>query len=199
MLTTTSLQHYNPGFYLWGRILQTPPSASNLPITESSVSTTSQSSNVTPVTSKRQRSQLTTTSSTKSSNFTNRPPIAEFPILSRSQTSPINTPLVRRPHPEYVEPYVNYKPFTAIKTVRLQPQLPLVHIPDTEFTQVPPLHLTSDISTTSSNTYHNTTSSKLYPPLKPYTKPSTSLSNLLDSSSDYIPSHELTFYSTPSI
>ena len=100
----------------------TPPSAPNLPISESSVSTTSQSSNVTPVTpSKRQRSQLTTTSSTTFSNNTNRSPIAEIPIISRSQTSPINTPLVHIPHPESVERYVNYKPSTGFKTVRLQP------------------------------------------------------------------------------
>ena len=174
----------------------TSPSAPNLPRSESYVSTTSQSSNVTPVTpSKKQRSQLTTTSSTTSSNITNRPPNAEIPIISNSQTSLINTSLVHIPHPESVERYVNYKPSTAIKSVRLQPQLNLVHIPESEYTHLPPLHLLSDISTTyviSTNTYPNTTSSKLYPPLKLLRKPSTSLSNFLDSTSDYIPSQEST-------
>ena len=171
----------------------THPSAPNLPISESSVSTSSQSSNVTPVIpSERQRTQLTTTSSTTSSNITNRPPITENHNISRSHTSPINTPLVHIPHPESVERYVNQKPSTAIKTVRLQPQLNLVHIPDSEYTQLLPLHLPSDISTTSSNTYPNTTSSKLYPALKLFRKPSTSLSNLLDSTSDYVPSQEST-------
>ena len=125
-----------------------------------------------------------------------------MPIIFRSQTPPINTPLVHIPHPESVERYVNYKPSTAIKTLRLPPQLYLVHIPDSEYTHVPPLHLPSDISTTSLNTYPNTTSSKLYSPLKPLRKPSTSLSNLLESTSDCIPSHESTsslFGSTPSI
>ena len=68
----------------------------------------------------------------------------------------------------------------------------LVHIPDPEYTQLPPLHLPSEISTISSNTHPNTTSSKLYPPLNPLRKPSTSFSNLLDITSDYIPSQEST-------
>ena len=71
---------------------------------------------------------------------------------------------------------------TAIKTVRLQPQLNLVQIPDTEYTKLPPLKLPSELSTTPS---------KLYPPLKPLRKPSTSLSNLLDNNtSDYAPSQD---------
>ena len=78
---------------------------------------------------------------------------------------------------------MNYKTPTAIETVRLQPQLNLVHIPDTEFTHLPPLKLPSEISTTSS---------KIYPPLKPLRKPSTSLSNLLDNNSEYTPSQETT-------
>ena len=72
---------------------------------------------------------------------------------------------------------------TAIKTVRLQPQLNLVHIPDAEYTRLPPLKLPSELSTTSS---------KLYPPLKPLRKPSTSLSNLLDNTSEYTPSQDTT-------
>ena len=178
----------------------TSPLVPNIPISESSVSTTSHSSNLTPVTpSKRQRSQLTNTSTITYSSITNRPPKTEIPIITRSQTSPVNTPLVHIPNPEYVERYVNYKPSTAIKTVRHQPQLNLVHIPDSEYTQLPPLHLPSEISTTliltqhlTSNTYPNTASSKLYPPLKSLRKPSTSLSNLLDSTSDYISSQEST-------
>ena len=58
-----------------------------------------------------------------------------------------------------------------------------MHIPDTEYTRLPPLKLPSEISTTSS---------KLYPPLKPLRKPSTSLSNLLDITSEYTPSQEKT-------
>ena len=85
------------------------------------------------------------------------------------------------PNPETVEQYVNYKHPTAIKTVRLQPQLNLVHIPDTEYTHLPPLKLPSENSTTSST---------ICPPLKPLRKPSTSLSNLLDNTSDYTPSQE---------
>ena len=114
---------------------------------------------MTPVTPcKRQRSQNTNTTSITSSNITNRPLITEIPITPRFQPSPSNTPLVHIPHPDYVEGYGNYKPSTAIKTVRLQPKLDLVHIPDTEYTQLPPLQLPSEI---------NTTSSKIYPPLKP--------------------------------
>ena len=58
----------------------------------------------------------------------------------------------------------------------------LVHIPDTEYTHLPPLKLPSEISTTS----------KIYPPLKPLRKLSTSLSNLLDNTSEYTPSQETT-------
>ena len=96
---------------------------------------------------------------------------------------PSNTPLVHIPNPETVEQYVNYKHPTAIKTVRLQPQLNLVHIPDTEYTHLPPLKLPSEISTTSC---------KIYPPLKPLRKLSTSLSNLSDNTSEYTPSQETT-------
>ena len=77
---------------------------------------------------------------------------------------------------------MNYKHPTAIETVRLQPQLNLVHIPDTEFTKLPPLKLPSELSTCSS---------KLYPPLKPLRKP-TSLLNLLDNTSEYTPSQDTT-------
>ena len=102
---------------------------------------------------------------------------------TRTQQIPINTPIVHIPNPESVEQYVNYKHPTAIKTVRLQPQLNLVQIPDTEYTKLPSLKLPSE---------HSTTSSKLYPPLKPIRKPSTSLSNLLDNTSEYTPSQDTT-------
>ena len=95
----------------------------------------------------------------------------------------MNTPMVHIPNPETVEQYVNYKTPTAIITVRLQPQLNLVHIPDPKYTHLPPLKLPSEI---------NTTSSKTYPPLKPLRKPSTSLSNLLDNTSENTPSQEFT-------
>ena len=146
---------------------------------ESSTSNTTHTRNVTPVTpSKRPRSYV---SETSSSSVLHRPPITEIPLRTRTQPSPINTPLVHIPHPESVEQYVNYKTPTAIKTVRLQPRLNLVHIPDTEYTHLPPLKLPSEISTTSS---------KLCPPLKPLRKPSTSLSNLLDNTSEYTPSQD---------
>ena len=93
---------------------------------------------------------MTDTSSVSSSSITSTPPITEIPITSCSQTSPSNTPLVHIPNPGTVERYVNYKQPTAIKTVRRQLQLNLVHIPDKEYTQLPPLQLPSDISTTSS-------------------------------------------------
>ena len=81
------------------------------------------------------------------------------------------------PNPETVEQNVNYKHPTAFKIVRLQSQLNLVHIPDTEYTHLPPLKLPSEISTTSTQTLR---------------KPSTSLSNLLDNTSEYTPSQETT-------
>ena len=88
-------------------------------------------------------------------------------MTTRTQPSPIYTPLVHVSNSETVEQYVNYKHPTAIKTVRLQTELNLVHIPDTEYTRLPPLNLPSEISTTSSI---------LYSLLKPHRKPSTSLS-----------------------
>ena len=91
--------------------------------------------------------------------------------------------MVRIPNPESGERYVNYKQPTAIKTVRLQPQLNLVHNPDTEYTQLSSLQLPTVISKKSS---------KINPPLKPLRKLSTSLSNLLDNTSDYISSQEAT-------
>ena len=145
------------------------------------MASTTHTRNVTPVTpSKRLRSYF---SETSSSSILHRPPITEIPTTTRTQPTPINTPLVHIPNPETVEQYVNYKLPTAIKTVRLQPQLNLVHIPDTEYTHLPPLKLPSEISTTSS---------KIYPPLKPLRKPSTSLSNLLNNTSEYTPSQETT-------
>ena len=166
-----------------------PSAPSSVSSTDSSTTSNSQTNNVTPVTpSKRPRSYV---SETSSSSILNRPPISEIPITTRTQTTPTTTSLVHIPHPETVEQYVNYKHPTAIKTVRLQPQLNLVHIPDAEYTQLPPLKLPSELSTTSSKLYPlSTTTSKLYPPLKPLRKPSTSLSNLLDTASEYTPSQE---------
>ena len=164
----------------------TSPSASSLSTnTESRSTTASQTRNVTPVTpSERTRSVIYDTSSVSSSSITSRLPITEIPITSHSQTSPSNTPSEHIPNPESAERYVIYKQPTAIKTVRLQPQLNLVLIPDTEDTQLPQLQLPSEISTTSS---------KQYPPLKPLCKPCTSLSNLLDNTSEsYKPSQEST-------
>ena len=104
------------------------------------------------------------TSTTFSFN-TNRPHISEIPIISCSHSQPslTHTPLVHIPNPEAVERYVNYKQPTAIKSIRLQPQLNLVHLPDTDYPPVPSLQLLSDI---------NKRTSKLYPPLKHLRKPS---------------------------
>ena len=158
-----------------------PSAPSTTSSTESSTNNTSHNRNVTSVTpSKRPRSYV---SETSSSSILHRPPITEIPITTRTQPSPISTPLVHIPDPETVEQYVNYKHPTAIKTVRLQPQLNLVHIPDTEYTRLPPLKLPSEL---------RSTSSKLYLSLKPLKKPSTSLSKLLDNTSEYSPSQETT-------
>ena len=165
------------------------PSAPSIPSTpESSVSSTTNSSNVTPTSwvifhstlSKRPRSYI---SETTSSLLLHRPPITEITINTRLQQTPIDTPIIHIPNTESVEQYVTYKykhP-TAIKTVRLHPQLNIVQIPDTEYTKLPSLKLPSELSTTSS---------KFYPPLKLLRKPSTLLSNLLDKTSDYAPSQD---------
>ena len=155
------------------------PSSNSSP--ESSTTNPTHTRNVTPVTpSKRPRSYV---SETSSSSLLHRPPITEIPLTTRTQSSPFNTSIVHIPNPDTVEQYVNYKTPTAIKTVRLQPQLNLVHSPDREYTHLPPLKLPSEISTTSS---------KIYPPLKPLRKSSTSLSNLLDNTSEYTPSKKTT-------
>ena len=152
------------------------PSSHSSP--ESSTTITTNVTHVTP--SKRPRSYV---SETSSSSLQHRPPITESALTTRTQQSPINTPIVHIPYLETVEQYVNYKTPTAIKTVRLQPQLNLVHIHDPEYPHLPPLKLPSELSTTSS---------KIYPPLKPLRKSSTSQSNLLDNTSDYTPSQETT-------
>ena len=82
-----------------------------------------------------------------------------------------------------------------LKTLR-QPQLDVVRLPDTEYTPLPSLHIPSETDTSTRPKLFETdsfTKSKLYPPLKTLRKQSTSLSNLLESSSqepDYIPSQE---------
>ena len=55
--------------------------------------------------------------------------MTEIPINTRTQQTPINTPVIHIPNPESVEQYVTYEHPTAIKTVRLQLQLNLVQIP----------------------------------------------------------------------
>ena len=158
------------------------PSAPSIPSTpESSISNTTNSRSVTPTTPSKRPSKRSYVSDTSFSSILHRPPITEIPIITRTQQTPIITPIVHIPNPETVEQYVNYKHHTAIKTVRLQPQLNLVHIPDTEYTRL--LKLPSELSNTSS---------KLYPPLKPLRKPSTSLSNLLDNTSENTPSQDTT-------
>ena len=145
--------------------------------------------------SKRPRPHISDTTSIPFSSTTNRLPISEIPITSRSHSQPslTHTPLVHIPHSESVERYVKYKQPAAIKTIQLQSQLNLVHIPDTEYPPVLSLKLPSEI---------NKTTSKLYPPITPLRKPSTapsnlsesstSISNLSDDASEYIPSQEST-------
>ena len=105
----------NPGFFF--DISPSAPSITSS--TESSTTNTTHTRNVTPITpSKRPRSY---NSETSSSSILHKPPISEVPITTRTQSSPIITPLVHIPNPETVEQYVNYKHHSAIKTVRLQP------------------------------------------------------------------------------
>ena len=74
----------------------TSPSAPSLSTsTDSQITTTTQTRNVSLVTpSKNTRSQITDTSSISSSSITSRSPIIEIPFNPRSQPSPFNTPLV---------------------------------------------------------------------------------------------------------
>ena len=166
----------------------TSSSAPSIPSSsESSVSQVTQSSNVTPVTpSKRPQSHIITTSPTQSSHTTSthisRPPIAEIPFTPRSRSQPsTHTPVIHIPHPHTVSHFVNYKHPTTIKTARLplnyQHKLDLLQIPDIEYTPLPSLHLPAESSNTP----------QLYPPLNPPRHPSTSLSRLLDSASEYQP------------
>ena len=81
--------------------------------------------------------------------------------------------------------FVNYKQPTAFETARVSPNLPskfdIVQIPDIEYTPLPSLHLPSESSSPS----------QLYPPLKPLRHPSTSLTNLLESASEYQPQSDI--------
>ena len=133
---------------------------------------------------KRPRSQSTDTSSATSTSYTSKPLITEIPITSRFQSQPslTHTPLVHIPNPESVARYVNYKPPTDFEIVRIQPQLNPVHILDTNYPPVPSLQLPSESN--------RSTLSNIYPPIKPLRKPFTSLSNLLDDPSEYIPSQD---------
>ena len=163
-------------------------SAPSLHSNSESQTTTTLTRNVTPeTTSKRQRSQITDTSSVSptSVSHSSRPPISEIPITtcSEPQPSPTHTPLIHIANSKSVERFVNYKQSTAIKTVRRQPQLNLVHIPDSEFTPIPPLQLPTD---------SNRTTSETYPPRKPLRKSCTSPSNFLQDASEYTSSHKST-------
>ena len=65
---------------------------------------------------------------------------------------------------ETVARYGSYKQPTAIKTSRLPPYLDILHIPDTEYSPLPSLQLSSESDT-----------SKIHPSLKPIRKDSFSL------------------------
>ena len=66
-----------------------------------------------------------------------------MPITPRSQPlpSPFPSSLFHIPNyilePETVTRYINYKPPTATKTIRQQPQLDIVRVTDTEYTPLP--------------------------------------------------------------
>ena len=70
---------------------------------------------------------------------------------------------------------------TLLKTLTIT--VPLITNSKSSYTKLPPLKLPSELCNTSS---------KLYPPLKPLRKPSTSLSNLLDNTSEHTPSQDTT-------
>ena len=63
----------------------------------------------------------------------NRPPIAEIPVTSRSQPLPLPASVFETPEPETAARIANYRQPTAIKTIRQQPQLDIVHIPNIEY------------------------------------------------------------------
>ena len=87
----------------------------------------------------------------------------------------VHSPFFHQPIPATVARFVVYKQSTDIKTSKLQPQLDIVHIPDTEYPTLLSLHLPSELEPS--------TKSHIYLPLKPIRKQSTSLSNLLDTTS----------------
>ena len=102
----------------------------------------------------------------------------KYPILLALDLS---RHLFTYPPPHTVAHLVNYKQPTAIKTARISPILPskldIVPIPDIDYTPLPTLHLPSESSSLS----------QIYPPLKPLRHPSTSFSNLIDSTPEYQP------------
>ena len=70
---------------------------------------------------------------------------------------------------------MNYRQLTANKTIRQQLQLDFVHLLNFEDSTLPSVQQTSETD--------SSTKSELYPPLKPLRKPSTSFSNLLETTS----------------
>ena len=110
------------------------------------------------ISSKRPRSYIVDTSSTTSSSAlfppttsdTEQLPISETPITPRSKSLPLSLPFSLFqisnyvPEPEPVTRFNNYKSPTATKTIRQQPQLDIVRIPDTEYTPLTSLHIPSD-------------------------------------------------------
>ena len=116
-------------------------------------------------------------------SYIDRPSISEIPITPRSQQQSLTgeTPMIHIPNSDKVATVVNYKQPIAIKTTRLQPQLDIVCIPDTEYPTLPSLQLPSDIE--------SSTKSPIYSNLNPIRKHYTSLPNILETTSqDYIPS-----------
>ena len=194
-------------FNFWTKTIILDSSSKSLPsapslsssISESQTALTSQPRNVnTQSPCKRLKSHILDTSSTTSSrtlfpqtnSSTNPPPISEIPITSRSQPLPLLASVFEIPEPKTVARLVNYRQPTAFKTIRQQPQLDIVHIPNFVYLSLPSLQLTSETE--------SSIRSKLHPLLKPFRKPSTSLSNLLETTSqetEYIPESQSFFWS----
>ena len=137
-----SLKYTNFKFWTETLILdsssESPPSVPSLPSSTSGSQTPiiSQPRKINTLTpSEPPKSHIVKTSSTTSSSTlfphttskTNRPPISEAPITSRSQ--PLQLPVsvfdipYYMPEPENVARFVNYRQPTAIKNIRQQPQL----------------------------------------------------------------------------
>ena len=97
--------------------------------------------------------------------------------FSQSHQSPNQGPLVHTSIPETVARFANYKHPTAVKNSPLQHQL-VVRIFETEYSPLSTAQLPCELDSPNFP--------KLFSPLKPFRKHSTSPSNHLDTSLEYI-------------